>query len=109
MVERCGNYTRQAAPGINCVCWPIDNIVGIVSMRIQQLEVRCETKTLDNVFVSVRRASRRDVETLPRPFAPIDGRGAPSASAARVEERRRAVASPRCDGRERARPHWTQD
>jgi regulator of protease activity HflC (stomatin/prohibitin superfamily) len=53
MVERCGNYHRQASPGINCVCWPVDSIVGVVSMRVQQLEVRVETKTLDNVFVDV--------------------------------------------------------
>lgn len=53
MVERCGSYYRQAGPGANCVCWPVDSIVGVVSMRIQQLDVMCETKTLDNVFVEV--------------------------------------------------------
>jgi len=53
MVERCGAYYRQAGPGANCVCWPIDSIVGVVSMRVQQLNVAIETKTLDNVFVDV--------------------------------------------------------
>jgi len=53
MVERCGAYHRQASPGINCVCWPMDTIAGVVSLRVQQLEVRVESKTLDNVFVDV--------------------------------------------------------
>lgn len=34
--------------------WPAGECVaGSLSMRIQQLDVRCETKTKDNVFVNV--------------------------------------------------------
>jgi regulator of protease activity HflC (stomatin/prohibitin superfamily) len=33
--------------------WPFVNIVGKLSLRIQQLDVYCETKTKDNVFVQV--------------------------------------------------------
>jgi len=53
MVERFGNYTRQAGAGMNFLCCPVELMVGKVSLRVQQLEVRCETKTLDNVFVDV--------------------------------------------------------
>ena len=35
------------------MCWPMDAIVGKVSTRLQQLDVQCETKTKDNVFVTV--------------------------------------------------------
>eukprot|EP00624_Nannochloropsis_granulata_P000846 evm.model.NODE_13667_length_9612_cov_17.590200.4 len=34
--------------------WPIDNVVGRVSARVQQLVCDCGTKTKDNVFVSVQ-------------------------------------------------------
>lgn len=33
--------------------WPLKSIVGRLSLRIQQLDVLCETKTKDNVFVHV--------------------------------------------------------
>jgi hypothetical protein len=39
-------------PGFNCVCCCIGEAVsGGLSLRIQQLDVRCETKTKDNVSV----------------------------------------------------------
>jgi regulator of protease activity HflC (stomatin/prohibitin superfamily) len=41
-------------PGLNCIMWPIDNVVGRVSARVQQLVCDCGTKTKDNVFVSVQ-------------------------------------------------------
>lgn len=28
-------------------------LVGTISLRVQELDVRCETKTLDNVFVTI--------------------------------------------------------
>ncbi|CAG9467116.1 unnamed protein product [Pedinophyceae sp. YPF-701] len=53
-VERCGKFNRTAGPGFNCVCCLLGYTVrGSISMRVQQLDVRCETKTQDNVFVSV--------------------------------------------------------
>jgi regulator of protease activity HflC (stomatin/prohibitin superfamily) len=33
--------------------WPIAQVAGVLSLRIQQLDVICETKTKDNVFVQV--------------------------------------------------------
>eukprot|EP00850_Spirogloea_muscicola_P005765 SM000026S09014 [mRNA] locus=s26:938118:943961:- [translate_table: standard] len=53
-VERFGRYSHVAQPGCHCLCWPCGiTLAGLLSMRIQQLDVRCETKTKDNVFVNV--------------------------------------------------------
>ncbi|CAM9975816.1 unnamed protein product [Ectocarpus sp. 6 AP-2014] len=52
VVERLGKFTGLAAPGLNCILWPIDVIVAKISTRVQQLDVRMETKTKDNVFVT---------------------------------------------------------
>ena len=41
-----------SSEGINFMCCPIEYVADKVSMRIQQLEIKCETKTLDNVFVN---------------------------------------------------------
>lgn len=44
----------MAHPGFNVVCCCTgERVAGGLSMRIQQLDVRCETKTKDNVFVDV--------------------------------------------------------
>ncbi|KAH8068290.1 hypothetical protein JL721_6866 [Aureococcus anophagefferens] len=53
IVERWGRFDRVANAGVNFVCCPMEQIVGTLSSRVTQLEVRCETKTLDNVFVDV--------------------------------------------------------
>mmetsp|Transcript_30698 Transcript_30698/g.98929 ORF Transcript_30698/g.98929 Transcript_30698/m.98929 type:complete len:291 (-) Transcript_30698:266-1138(-) len=53
VIERCGQYDRLASAGFHCLQWPCEAIAGRVSLRVQQLDVQCETKTLDNVFVSV--------------------------------------------------------
>ncbi|KAK9808140.1 hypothetical protein WJX73_001299 [Symbiochloris irregularis] len=54
VVEKFGKYQRIAHPGFNCVCCCIgEAVAGTLSLRIQQLDVRCETKTKDNVFVNV--------------------------------------------------------
>lgn len=54
IVERFGKYDRVAAPGFNCLIPCIgEYVAGTLSMRIQQLDVSCETKTRDNVFVNV--------------------------------------------------------
>lgn len=56
VVERCGKFSKTAGPGLlvlplNICC--IENVAGEVSTRIQQLDVRVETKTKDNVFVEI--------------------------------------------------------
>ncbi|KMZ65463.1 Hypersensitive-induced response protein 1 [Zostera marina] len=52
--EGFGKFDEVLQPGCHCVPWCFGkNIVGYLSLRIQQLDVRCETKTKDNVFVTV--------------------------------------------------------
>merc|ERR1712232_1216332 len=53
VVETLGQFKTMIAPGFTCICWPCANVVGTLSLRIQQLDVYCETKTKDNVFVQV--------------------------------------------------------
>lgn len=49
-----GKFDDVLGPGCHCVPWIIgDQIAGKLSLRVQQLDVRCETKTKDNVFVNV--------------------------------------------------------
>jgi regulator of protease activity HflC (stomatin/prohibitin superfamily) len=54
IVEDLGQFKTLLDPGFHCLLWPITTIVGRLSLRIQQLDVVCETKTKDNVFVQVR-------------------------------------------------------
>jgi len=52
--ESFGKYTDVLEPGCHCVPWFLGyNIAGKLTLRVQQLDVRCETKTKDNVFVNV--------------------------------------------------------
>src|SRR5580704_18044594 len=53
IVERFGRYVRTAKPGLNFKIPYIEHIVQRVSLRVQQLPVEVETKTLDNVFVKL--------------------------------------------------------
>lgn len=53
VTEILGQYKRLAGPGLSCILYPLESIVGKLSLRIQQLDVRCETKTKDNVFVQI--------------------------------------------------------
>lgn len=53
IVERFGKFKRIAGAGLNFKIPFIDRIAGRISLRVQQLDVRVETKTKDNVFVFV--------------------------------------------------------
>src|SRR5271155_190350 len=53
IVERFGRYLWTAKPGLNFKVPYIDYVVQRVSLRVQQLPVEVETKTLDNVFVKL--------------------------------------------------------
>lgn len=53
VIERFGKFSKLKGPGLSCMCWPFEAVVGKVSLRIRQLDVNCETKTRDNVFVNV--------------------------------------------------------
>ncbi|KAL5061531.1 hypothetical protein RYX36_023268 [Vicia faba] len=52
--EVFGRYEDVLEPGCHCVPWFMGRqIAGYLSLRVQQLDVSCETKTKDNVFVTV--------------------------------------------------------
>ncbi|KAH6779534.1 SPFH/Band 7/PHB domain-containing membrane-associated protein family [Perilla frutescens var. hirtella] len=52
--EQFGKFDQVLQPGCHCVPWCIGyGVAGSLSLRVQQLDVRCETKTKDNVFVNV--------------------------------------------------------
>src|SRR5271155_1978459 len=53
IIERFGKYRLTAKPGLNFKVPYIDYVVQRVSLRVQQLPVEVETKTLDNVFVKL--------------------------------------------------------
>ncbi|KAI8103557.1 hypothetical protein M9435_004892 [Picochlorum sp. BPE23] len=54
VIEQFGKYRRMAQPGFNCVCCCLgEAVAGGMSLRIQQIDCRCETKTKDNVFVEI--------------------------------------------------------
>jgi len=52
--ETFGKFDAILEPGCHCLPWCIgQQVAGYLSLRVQQLDVRCETKTKDNVFVNV--------------------------------------------------------
>ncbi|KAH9322582.1 hypothetical protein KI387_017221, partial [Taxus chinensis] len=54
MKERFGRYEEVLEPGCHCLPWFLGSqIRGRLSLRVQKLDIRCETKTKDNVFVTV--------------------------------------------------------
>lgn len=52
VIETFGKFSRLASPGLGCVICCVEELVGRLSYRVQQLDVRVETKTLDNVFIT---------------------------------------------------------
>ena len=53
IVENCGKYERVQPPGCGCIFCPVETFRATVSLKIQHLEIACDTKTKDNVFVQV--------------------------------------------------------
>lgn len=53
LVQRLGKFTREAGPGLHVKIPFIDGVIGRVNLRVQQLDVKIETKTEDNVFVQM--------------------------------------------------------
>lgn len=52
--EQFGKFADVLEPGCHCLPWCFGyQVAGGLSLRVQQLDVRCETKTKDNVFVTV--------------------------------------------------------
>ncbi len=53
VLQRLGKFLRLARAGLNFKVPLIDQVVDNVNLRVQQLTVKVETKTRDNVFVHV--------------------------------------------------------
>jgi regulator of protease activity HflC (stomatin/prohibitin superfamily) len=51
VIQRLGKFVKEVGPGLHAKIPFIDKIAGRVNLRVQQLDVRIETKTEDNVFV----------------------------------------------------------
>lgn len=51
IIQRLGKFVREAGPGINVKIPFIEQVAGRINLRVQQLDVKIETKTEDNVFV----------------------------------------------------------
>ena len=54
VIERFGRFQSIRKSGLSLVIPFIDNRTATVNLRVQQLDVTIETKTLDNVFVNLQ-------------------------------------------------------
>src|SRR5580698_4702909 len=53
IVQRLGKFARVAGPGLNWKTPFLEAVVTRMSLKVQQFDVRVETKTQDNVFVQI--------------------------------------------------------
>jgi regulator of protease activity HflC (stomatin/prohibitin superfamily) len=53
VITRFGKFLRVADPGLNWKMPYFDTVAGIVSLRVNQITLTMETKTKDNVFVTI--------------------------------------------------------
>src|SRR6202034_2778072 len=53
VITRFGKFLRVAEPGLNWKRPFVDSVAGIVSLRVNQIALTMETKTKDNVFVTI--------------------------------------------------------
>jgi regulator of protease activity HflC (stomatin/prohibitin superfamily) len=53
VITRFGKFLRVAEPGLNWKFPFFDSVAGLVSLRVNQITLTMETKTKDNVFVTI--------------------------------------------------------
>src|SRR5580658_10263622 len=53
VITRFGKFLRVADPGLNWKAPYFDTVAGYVSLRVNQITLTMETKTKDNVFVTI--------------------------------------------------------
>src|SRR5579871_1641130 len=53
IITRFGRFLRAANPGLNWKVPFIDSVAGMISLRVNQINLTMETKTKDNVFVTI--------------------------------------------------------
>lgn len=54
VIERLGKFRRIVTPGFTLIIPFVDRKAAVINLRVQQLDVTVETKTLDNVFVNLQ-------------------------------------------------------
>ena len=54
IIERFGRYARTARPGLQAKVPFVDRKAAVLDLRVQQIDIALETKTKDNVFVTVQ-------------------------------------------------------
>jgi regulator of protease activity HflC (stomatin/prohibitin superfamily) len=54
VIERFGKFTRVAHSGLGFIVPFIDRKAAVMNLRVQQLDVTIETKTMDDVFVNLQ-------------------------------------------------------
>jgi regulator of protease activity HflC (stomatin/prohibitin superfamily) len=53
VITRFGKFLRVAEPGLNWKVPLFDSVAGTMSLRVNQITLTMETKTKDNVFVTI--------------------------------------------------------
>src|SRR5580698_7623101 len=53
VITRFSKFLRVAEPGLNWKVPAFDSVAGVVSLRVNQITLTMETKTRDNVFVTI--------------------------------------------------------
>lgn len=74
VIERLGKFNRILGPGLHAKIPLFERVAGKLSLRIQQLEVPVETKTMDNVIVNVAIAVQYKVpgDSVEKAFYQLD-------------------------------------
>lgn len=63
VIERFGKFLRLAGPGLHIRIPIVDRVAARVSLQVEQLVLNIETKTKDNVFVTVEVAIQYKVDS----------------------------------------------
>jgi regulator of protease activity HflC (stomatin/prohibitin superfamily) len=68
IVESFGQYHHVAYPGISCFICCTQSIAGTLSLRVRQHKINVETRSKDNVFITVKMAVQFKVAENPEEF-----------------------------------------
>jgi len=75
VVERCGAFESVMSPGVHCLIPFVHSVAAIVSLRIKQLDVRCETKVtrvharaIPGASLGIWHVTTTHAATLPKPM-----------------------------------------
>jgi regulator of protease activity HflC (stomatin/prohibitin superfamily) len=72
IIQRFGKHAAVATPGLNVKIPIVDKVVTRLNLRIQEMLVKVETKTLDNVFVHMTVAVQYQISNPADAFYRLD-------------------------------------